>query len=155
MNIHANSVKIKLKHRVMSSQKFSFFNARIDDLFLEYSRYESKKIFNLKTIGLQILDELTINKRFVNVLKFAGISVSPSTLIILIIIDQEMNGEYQGNKQPILEFGYIYERFSENPYDERKRINISLRSLPFELVLNKDLSARLNYMLKNPIVYFT
>ena len=56
----------------MNSQKFSFFNSKIDDFLFDYARYESKKKFTLAALDLNILDELTINKRFVNVLKFQG-----------------------------------------------------------------------------------
>jgi len=127
--IHAKSIKVKLKQKVMNSQKFSFFNAKLDDLEFEYSSYESKRAIGVKIMNLNILDELTINKRFVNVLQFEN----PEKEVYAI------------------DTRFVYERLSENPYNERKRINFSWNSCPFELILNKDLVARLNFMLKNPI----
>jgi len=69
-SINAKSFKVKLKQKVMNSQKFSFFNAKMDDMTLEYSKYESKRVIGFKAMNVNILDELTINKRFVNVLRF-------------------------------------------------------------------------------------
>ena len=56
------------------------------------------------------------------------------------------------NQIPAIDAKFTYERLSENPYNERKRIIFDVNSSPFELILNKDFVARLNFMLKNPIV---
>ena len=148
-SINAKSFKVKLKQKVMNSQKFSFFNAKMDDMTLEYSSYESKRVIGLKAMNINILDELTINKRFVNVLRFTRKYFGDCEGIIFFFLDIDATRE---NQIPAIDTKFTYERLSENPYNERKRIIFDLNSSPFELILNKDFVARLNFMLKNPIV---
>ena len=68
------------------------------------------------------------------------------------ILESKFEGENGESHKPAIELCFINERLSENLFNERKRINFNITSLPFELILNKDLVARLNFMLKNPIV---
>jgi len=133
----------------MNSQKFSFFNSKIDNFSFDYSRYECKKSFTFSALGVNILDELTINKRFVDVLKFQSINLVFNFYQILGPKSEIEDGDFQ---KPVIELCFINEKLSENPFNERKRLNFKLNSAPFEFILNKDLLARLNFMLKNPIV---
>jgi len=129
VTIQTNSISLKLKNRTFGYQSFSFFNSNIEDLFFELCHYQKKDILKLEVKDITILDELTLNKRFMNVLSFHKIKKDENCLSLALAIE---NTEFE--QTPIKKY----------------RLNINLSE--FELVLNKHLLVRVNFFVKNPIV---